>query len=489
MKKFHINPEEIGSATERSDAFYSELLDRLRKKSGKAINGSNGNPGERQYPPISEAVGRAVFDGRSMSIYRNAAGDKQHMQPVADYFTELGVVSPQGKLTIDNIAPGYGVTNLYSLILPKIKKDSLRKYPDKQPVILMTSPCYGLYTVQPEDCELPIVSVPLREENGWRLQAADVEKVIHDTEASGRRVAAFYNMNPHNPTGAVLRADEMQKLAHVFKKHNVFVIDDMIYHGTEQGAAQAKPFASIPGMFEQSITLFGLSKAFCTPSIRAAAACGRTEDIDYLKSRNSALLGSIGTPTQVALSAALSNDKSNKGERTDYLRRNNENYIAKKKLLRVLIEGSNAVPISADEKTEYAGLIQKYMGVVKKEAERIIENGITGVRLANDPESGYFALIDFSGLKDKYCGQVPLANSTVIAAALADIGKTMVLPSGYMMAGKEYPMMARISFAMEPEHIVRMVRGIRQTVEKFTDSPNSAVAFSLENPPQSEAKR
>lgn len=490
MSQFHTNPEDIPSATARADAFQTELLDRLRTRSKKAINGSHGNPGGRQYPPISEAVGRAVFDGRSMSIYRNSSGDRQHMQPVAEYFEHLGIVSPHGKISVDNIAPGYGVTNLYSMILPKIKSDCEKKHAGKQPVILMTSPCYGLYAMQPEDCGLPIVTVPLREENKWRLQAKDVEKVIQEVEASGeRKVAAFYNMNPHNPTGAILEDKEMQSLAALFKKKDVFVIDDMIYHGTEYDGKPAKPFATIPGMFDRTLTLIGLSKAFCTPSIRAAAACGKVEDIEYLKSRNSSLLGSIGIPTQVALSAALSNERGNVGERKDYFRRNNDNYIARKRLLRVLVEGSKNVPISDEEQGEYVGLLQKYMSLNRKDAETLLREGIPGIRLANDPESGYFALLDFSGLKDKYCGKVPVENATVMAAALADLGKTMVLPSGYMLAGKEYPMMARITYAMEPEAMVRMVRGLHQAVEQFTDTPNPSLAFDLNKPFQPDRGR
>lgn len=487
-EEFHTNPEDITSATQRADAFHAELLERLRTRSKKAVNGSHGNPGGRQYPPISEAVGKAVFDGRSMSIYRNSAGEKPHMEKIASYFSQLGVTPDKGKITVDNIAPGYGVTNLYSLILPKIKADYQKKYPDKKPVIMMTSPCYGLYTVQPEDCDLPIVTVPLREENGWKLQAADLEAAITKAEASGdKKVAAFYNMNPHNPTGAILDVGEMAKIADVFKKRDVFVIDDMIYHGTEYGEAMAKPFAAIPGMFDRSITLLGLSKAFCTPSIRAAAACGRPEDIDYLKARNSALLGSIGLPSQVALSAALSSDRANKEERSDYWHRNNKNYLARYKLLRVLVEGSDAIPISEDERKEYIALVQKYHSVKQADAEKIVQEGIPGLRLANNPESGYFALMDFSGLKGKFCGKVELGNSTVIAAALADYGKTMVLPSGYMLAGKEHPMIARISYAMEPEAIVRMLRGLRQAVGTFTDRPNPSIGFNLNKPARDDA--
>lgn len=481
-KEFHTNPEDIESARERAGAYHTELLERLRLR-GKSINGSNGNPGGRQYPPVSEAVGKAVFDGHGMSIYKNSAGDRNHMKVVAHYFEEMGIRPPHSKITVEHVAPGYGVTNLYSVILPKIKKDAEQKYEGKEPVMLMTSPTYGLYTVQPEDTNLPIVTVQLHEDKGWKLQPDDVERVIRETEAAGdKKVVAYYNMNPHNPTGAILGDKEVTELAGVFKKHDVFVIDDMIYHGTEYGKTQAKPFAAVPGMFDHSITLLGLSKAFCTPGIRAAAACGRVEDIEYIKERNSALLGSIGTPSQVALSAAYSNEHGNKNERADYFRRNNENYMAKKKLLQVMIEGSDKVPITADEKEEYLRLMQKIMSMPRKDIEVALQKGIPGVRIANDAESGYFSLIDFSGVKDKYCGEVKVENATIMAAAMADLGKTTVLPSGYMLAGKEYPMMARITYAMEPEGIIRMTRGIRQTVAKLTDEPNPSLPFDLNNP-------
>ncbi len=67
------------------------------------------------------------------------------------------------------------------------------------------------------------VSVPLRPEKGFRMQASDLEKVITPN-------AKVLLLNtPHNPTGAVLSEKEVAEIGEVCRKHNLWIVSDEVY--------------------------------------------------------------------------------------------------------------------------------------------------------------------------------------------------------------------------------------------------------------------
>src|SRR5690606_31703478 len=67
--------------------------------------------------------------------------------------------------------------------------------------------------------------------------------------------------SPNNPTGAFLNKADLEKIAHVAMKHNLVVITDEIYAELTYDEEYTS-MASIPGMYERTITINGFSKAF-----------------------------------------------------------------------------------------------------------------------------------------------------------------------------------------------------------------------------------
>ncbi|MEG0994615.1 MAG: aminotransferase class I/II-fold pyridoxal phosphate-dependent enzyme, partial [Bacilli bacterium] len=79
------------------------------------------------------------------------------------------------------------------------------------------------------------------------------------------KVVAFLNMNPHNPLGKVMSVknkDLIEKIGDICLEKGVFVIDDLIYRDlTFDQDNLALPMASYPKYFNNTISLFGLSKS------------------------------------------------------------------------------------------------------------------------------------------------------------------------------------------------------------------------------------
>lgn len=88
------------------------------------------------------------------------------------------------------------------------------------------------------------------------------------------RTKALILPYPNNPTGAMMRRQDLEALADVLRDTGVMVISDEIYAELTYGGHTHICFASLPGMWERTITLNGFSKSFAMTGWRMGYACG-----------------------------------------------------------------------------------------------------------------------------------------------------------------------------------------------------------------------
>jgi aspartate/methionine/tyrosine aminotransferase len=120
------------------------------------------------------------------------------------------------------------------------------------------------------------VSVPLREENGFKLDPEDVARAITP------RTRMLLVVTPHNPTGAVLSKDDLKALASLACERNLLVLADEIYEKLIYDGAEHHSIASMPGMWERTLTVNGFSKAYSMTGWRLGYVAGPRELIDIL---------------------------------------------------------------------------------------------------------------------------------------------------------------------------------------------------------------
>ena len=111
------------------------------------------------------------------------------------------------------------------------------------------------------------VPVVTRAEDEFKLTAEAVRAAITP------RTKALILPYPNNPTGAILTRGELTAIADVLRGTDIFVISDEIYSELTYGGAHHVSFASIPGMWERTVTLNGFSKAFAMTGWRIGYAC------------------------------------------------------------------------------------------------------------------------------------------------------------------------------------------------------------------------
>ena len=87
------------------------------------------------------------------------------------------------------------------------------------------------------------------------------------------RTKALILPYPNTPTGGIMERADLEAIAKVLEGTNIMVISDEIYSELTYGGRTHASFASVPGMFERTITLNGFSKAFAMTGWRMGYAC------------------------------------------------------------------------------------------------------------------------------------------------------------------------------------------------------------------------
>lgn len=181
--------------------------------------------------------------------------------------------------------------------------------------VLIPQPSYVSY----EPCALltgakPVI-INLKHENQFRLTAQELEEAI--TEKTKLLVLPF----PNNPTGAIMERKDLEEIAEVIKKHDIFVISDEIYSElcyTDQHVS----IANIEGMQERTILINGFSKSYAMTGWRLGYACGPKEIIEQMTKIHQFCIMCAPTTSQYAAVEALKNgDEDVQNMREDYNQR------------------------------------------------------------------------------------------------------------------------------------------------------------------------
>ncbi|MEL4162127.1 aminotransferase class I/II-fold pyridoxal phosphate-dependent enzyme [Corynebacterium bovis] len=122
--------------------------------------------------------------------------------------------------------------------------------------------------------------------------------------AVGPRTAAVVVNTPHNPTGLVLGPDDLGAVADVVRPRGVPVIADEVYERLVLDGAHT-PFASLPGMAAQTVTLGSAGKSFNVTGWKTGWATGPAEMIDAVAAAKQYLTFVGATPLQPAVAWAL----------------------------------------------------------------------------------------------------------------------------------------------------------------------------------------
>lgn len=146
---------------------------------------------------------------------------------------------------------------------------------------------------------VPVV-IELKAENDFRLTAEQLESAI--TPRTKLLVLPY----PNNPTGAVMEMKDLERIAELVEKYDLFVLSDEIYSELTYLENHVS-IASLPGMRERTIVINGFSKSHAMTGWRLGYACGPEAVIGQMLKIHQFAIMCAPTTSQYAAVEAMKN--------------------------------------------------------------------------------------------------------------------------------------------------------------------------------------
>lgn len=166
--------------------------------------------------------------------------------------------------------------------------------------VIVPTPSFVCYGPLGAMAQATPVYVECKAENEFRLTAKELKEAI--TPKTKVLIMPF----PNNPTGAIMRKQDLEDIAEALKGTDIMVISDEIYCELTYGAKHVS-IASIPGMRERTVVVNGFSKSYSMTGWRMGYLLGPREIIAAVTKLHQYGIMSAPTMSQYASIEALKN--------------------------------------------------------------------------------------------------------------------------------------------------------------------------------------
>ena len=231
-----------------------EILARARALEAggrRVIHLEIGEPDFDTPPHIVEAAAAALREG--FTHYVAAPGLPELREAAADFLARTG--RPRYAADRIVVTPGAKPVMFYAILATCQEGDEVL-YPD---------PGFPMYESIASFAGARAVPVPLREENEIRMDPEEVASLIGD------RTRLLILNSPHNPCGSALAREDVQAVATLARRHDLYVLSDEVYWAIRYSGEHAS-IAAVEGMADRTILLDGWSKTFAMTGWRLGFA-------------------------------------------------------------------------------------------------------------------------------------------------------------------------------------------------------------------------
>ncbi len=142
--------------------------------------------------------------------------------------------------------------------------------------IVIEEPCYGNVPGIAQSLGIEVRRLLLRPEDGWK---PDLEQLARLIDGKTRLV---YLVHPHNPTGSVLRREEMQAIATMTRRAGAILVNDEVFRLI---ALDEEPMPSVVDVTEDAVSIGDMTKPWGLGGLRVGWVASRRHDLlDLLSS-------------------------------------------------------------------------------------------------------------------------------------------------------------------------------------------------------------
>ena len=243
--------------------------------------------------------------------------------------------------------------------------------------------------------------------NDFKVSAKQIDDAISE------KTKMIIINSPNNPSGSIYNEKELYEIANVIKKYpNVFVLSDEIYEHINYGTKHVS-FASIEGMYERTVTVNGIAKAFAMTGWR---------------------IGYLGAPIWIAKACTKLQGQVTSGA----------NCIAQRATIDAITESPEKINYMVKEFEQRRNLIIKLLSEIK------------GFQL-NNPDGAFYIFPDISYYFGKKIGDVTIKNASDFAMLVLEKAHVATVTGDAFGSPKNI----RISYAASNENIIKAVNRIK----------------------------
>ncbi len=435
-----------------------------------------GNPVE--FKPFGSAVNNMItsLQNNLMHRYPYTEGADDIRIKLLEYVEREGFINtePYSRDNIDD--KGLSVHNITFMNSTSVIFNQIINIISKPgDVVLVTGPSYGLFTIRAERAGAEVEVINLEKEDRFLINPEKLAAKIDDINESLQkiynrrkgyvpRVIGFLNANPNNPTGKVMGIKQLElltQIADICKTRGVFVIDDLVYRDiTYDKDNIALPIATIPGMFRNTISLFGLSKSYSMASLRAGFVVADESIITELVNRIFQEMDSSPDIIGRALAGAFNATDERYEEYDRYFGKLRNIYIYKYNLLKALVTGIDSVLPPLKTK-----ITEKVKSVLGNEADSYLSgNELMGFPKNLEPESGFFAILDFTKVKGMKYKDITIRCERDLLKFFYSLYRIRFLVGQSISWPYKDELVGRISYSVDDEKLILAMKHIHDAL-------------------------
>ena len=277
----------MSKLSHRLDGFGESVIRKMTRIANQhgAINLSQGFPDFDPPKALIEELQRVAIEGpHQYAVTWGAQNFREALAKKQEHF--MGI-----KLNLDeNIVVTCGSTEAMMTAMMAIC--------DSGDKVAIFSPFYENYVADTVLCGAEPIYIPLKPPN-FNFDKEELEAAFK----AGAK--ALVLCNPSNPTGKVFTKEELLDIAQLVKEYDAYVITDEVYEHIIFEPYKHHYFASLPGMFERTISCSSLSKTYSITGWRLGYVIAPKVIIDQCKKVHDFLTVGAASPLQEAATVGL----------------------------------------------------------------------------------------------------------------------------------------------------------------------------------------
>jgi len=251
--------------------------------------------GEPDFPTpehIVEAAAKACYDPRNYKYTPTAGILELREAIVAKTKRDSGLEIKADQVLVTNGGKHAVITTLMTLLNPGDE-------------VLIPAPYWTTYPEAVYLTGATAVPVMTSQNNGYRVTVDELEK------ARTAKTKLLIFVSPSNPTGAVVRPDEVAAIGHWAAEHDVWVMSDEIYEHLVYGDATFSSLPVVaPEIGDRWVVVNGVAKTYAMTGWRVGWMIGAPDVMDAAVNYQSQTTSNISNISQCAAIAALTGDLS-----------------------------------------------------------------------------------------------------------------------------------------------------------------------------------